>query len=305
MVSINPADPNNSVKPVASPDPTFSRLTITPRYFHRSRFDLQALTATHRSILPQTAAAPARSGLRNTHVFSLSVFAAPNLSFDHLEDDARLAGPGQNRQDIHRRENEHVSFSGGVIADYGLTEKISIQAGLTITSSSNTISPGVVYARPDNNGHTRYELHCSSGTVYISPKGTIQPAAGDSAKTSGTSVRLTYVGIPAGVSFRIKTGRLSFYPGLGVGLNILASGKTTTGLSSPNGNEITTAPVSGLKPAYMEGQIGVGMEYDLGNRISVGIRPTARMALTPINKETPVRSFQNFLSVQAGVRLRF
>jgi hypothetical protein len=264
----------------------------------------EPLTGMPLFILPQQKKGSALK-TKSTHGFSLSAFAAPNISFDRLEDDDHLAGPGRNRGDAHRYEQENISFSGGLLLNYELTKNLSLQSGVSVLSSSTSIAPKTVYAEADNNGHTHYELHCSSGYVYISPKTGVQPAAGDSAITSGTTSKLTYVSIPAAISYRIPAGRFSLLPTIGFGVNILTSGKAKTNLSNGTSDEgTTTTSISGLKPSYVDGHLGFGIEYGLNQKLSIGIRPNARLALTPINRETPVKSYQNFLSVEAGVRVR-
>lgn len=250
------------------------------------------------------ASTPSKIKSRSAQGFSLSAFASPNLNFDRLEDNDHLAGPGRDRQTARREEQENFSVSGGLLLTYGITSRWSVQSGVTLTSSSTSIAPSTVYAKPDNNGNARYELHCSSGYAYISPKGGASVNIGDSARTSGTVSKLTYVGIPVSVSYRIGAGRFSLYPSLGAGLNILVSGKTRTGLSDAAGTESTSASISGLKPTYVDGHFGLGIEYSLSQKISVGVRPNARIAITPINRETPVQSYQRFLSVETGIRIK-
>lgn len=245
-----------------------------------------------------------KTAARRPGRFSLSVFAAPNFSFDRLEDDDRLAGPGRNRHEAHRDEQEKASFSLGLLVHYALSGRWELQSGFTYTSTSTMLAPKTVYARQAG-GRTCYELPQASGYSYLSPKGSSQPAVGDSARTSGTVSRLRYLGIPAAVSYRLSTGRFSFRPSLGVGLNILAGGETSTRLSPSAGSEsAATAAIDGLKPAYLDGQIGFGIEYGLSKKITVGLRPNARVAITPINTETPVRSYQDFLGLEAGLRVR-
>ena len=277
---------------------------LTAKNYEPPFINLNALSANNRSILPQTTTT-AKNKIKTIHGVSLSAFAAPNLSFDRLEDNDHLAGPGRNRNEAHREEQSNASFSGGLLLNYELTKKWSFQSGVTVTSSSTSIAPKTVYAKPDNNGHNRYELHCSSGYVYISPKSGAQPAVGDSAKTGGTTSKLTYVTIPASLGYRINAGRFSLSPSVGAGVNILTSGKATTSLSNAVGNESTTTAISGLKSTYVDGHIGIGIEYGLSKKLAVGIRPNARIALTPINKETPVQSYQNYLSIETGVRIKF
>ncbi|GAA4751151.1 outer membrane beta-barrel protein [Flavisolibacter ginsenosidimutans] len=284
--------------------PSTSRLPLRNRDYATPTIDLKALQANDQSILPPKTVA-SKNKAKGPQGFSLSVFAAPNIGFDRLEDDDHLAGPGRNRLEAHKQEQKSFSFSAGLLLGYDLTKNLRLQSGISVTSSATTIAPMTVYAKPDASGRTRYELHCSSGDVYISPKGSVQPTLGDSsAKTSGTVSKLTYVSVPVALSYRLAMGKFSLSPGIGAGLNFLTSGKTKTGLSNTNGSESTSASITGLKSNYVDAHLGLGIEYSLGKKLSVGIKPTARLALTPINKETPVKSYQNFLSVETGVRIK-
>lgn len=293
----------------SSPQPTDVLSKILPLnswQYNSQAINLKALPANNKTFLPQTEnAATAKNKTGTTHSFSLFAFAAPNLAFDRLEDDDHLAGPGRNREEAHKQEQHDFSFSAGLLFSYGLTKNISLQSGISITSSSTSIAPSTIYAKSDGNGRPRFELHCSSGFAYITPKSGAVIAVGDSAKTSGTVSKLTYVTIPALVSFHINKSKFSFSPTVGAGLNFLTSGKTTTSLTNTPSDESATTPITGLKPSYVDGQLGLGIEYGLSKKLSIGIRPNARLALTPINQETPVRSYPNFLSIETGVRIKF
>lgn len=287
----------------AYPSPLHMPLLLPVRNHAARGLNLQSLPATPRRIVPQSVSVP-KSKAKTAHGFLLTAFVAPNVSFERLEDNGRLAGPGRNRQEAHREEQENYSFSAGLLLSYNLTDKLSLQSGLSVTSSSIAVAPKTVYAKADNNGQARYELHCSSGYAYINPKSGVQLSVGDSAQTSGTTSGLTYLSVPAFISHRFGKGRFSLLPVVGVGLNFLISGKTTTSLSNRAGSESATTPITGLKSTYVDGHFGIGIEYDLSKKFSIGVRPNARLALMPINKETPVQAYQNFLSLETGVRIK-
>ena len=218
-----------------------------------------------------------------------------------MEDDGHLAGPGRDRNEIRRDEHSSSSVSGGLLISYALTGKVALQTGVTITSSSTGIAPKKLYARPDNNGHTSFELHCSSGYSYITPKNNAQPAVGDSVSILGSTSKLSYVSVPLSASLTIQKGKFSLHPTIGIGANFLTGGKTETTL--PN-TESATATITGLRSVYMDGRIGVGAEYELNKKIAISLKPTARLALTPINQQTPVKSYQNYLSIEAGIKIK-
>lgn len=302
----NKLDKNNvsfSQPETATPSAFLKIFPLPQKDYSLHPITLQALLYQPFTLLQKNVSSASKT--KAAHGFSLSAFAAPNLSLERLEDDEHLAGPGRNRQEAHREEEENHSFSSGLLVNYELTKNISLTSGISVTSSATSIAAKTIYAKADNNGHTRYELHSASGYVYLSAKGGAQPTVGDSAHTSGTISKLNYISIPALVNYQISVGRFSVFPAVGVGFNVLTSGKIKTIFSDAAGTESVNTNISGLKPTYINGQLSVGIEYGINQTISIGVRPNARFALTPINRETPVKSYQNFLSLETGLRIKF
>ena len=237
------------------------------------------------------------------HAFYLSVFVAPNFSFDRLEEDHPMGGPGGPRHNIHDNEEQQYSYSAGLAVEYAWNRKFSLQSGISYTASSKSIPGAIVYAEPDNNGHVQYRLHCASGNVNLSTKG-VQPSVGDSTRTLGTTTNLSYISIPAFLSYRMNAGRFFLQPRAGFGLNILLSGNAETTLANAGGAESNKTNISGLSQTYVDAQIGMGFGYDLNQKFAIAIMPNFRLGITPMNSATPVKSYQNFLSVELGVKIK-
>jgi hypothetical protein len=258
---------------------------------------------------PLTGERSANGGLHSANArsgkISLTAFAGPHFNFSRLEDDEHLAGPGRDRREAKRSEQNHTSFTTGLLVNYGIGKRAEIQTGIGFTKSSSTIGSKTVYVRPGNGGQLHYELPCSSGFVYLSPKSGNQPTMGDSATALSTQSGTSYINIPAVLRFHLGTGRLSFYPAFGIGLNLLASSSATTTLSHGSSTENISSNITGLKSGYLNGQFGFGIEYNLSNTISLNLQPNLRIALTPMNGETPVREYQNDASLDLGLRIRF
>ena len=253
------------------------------------------------SLLKALAALPKKTPYR--HAVSLMAFASPNHSFTRLENDDLLAGPGRNKNAAEREEHQGASYSAGILINYGLTKSIILQSGVVFSSAKTIISPKTIYARPVNNGHAQYEFNCSSGYSYITPKTGPSPAVGDSIKVMGSSSSISYIGVPLSLNYVWQRGRFLLKPGIGLSVNFLTSGKSETRLGSWAGNEKETSVIAGLKTAYVDGSIGLGAEWMINRKISVGIRPLLRMALSSINKDTPVKMYQNYLSWETGIKI--
>jgi hypothetical protein len=256
-----------------------------------------------KNVKKQVAISKAKNNAISIHRFSLMVFGAPNHSFTRLQNDGRLSGPGHDKNEVLRSEQQGSSFSAGILVNYGLSGHLTIQSGLVFSAATTVIAPKTIYAKPDNNGHARYELNCSSGYAYFAPKTGSQPAVGDSINIMGSSTSISYIGVPVSINYTIKAGKFLIKPGVGFSLNFLTGNHSATNFNLNASNEKESANISGLKNNYLDGSLGLGIEYRLNRRISAGIRPLMRWALSSINKNTPVKTYQNYTSLETGLKI--
>jgi len=254
-----------------------------------------------KNVQQQIAKLRVKNNAMSVHRFSLMVFGAPNHSFTRLENDWRLSGPGRDKNEALHSEQQGGSFSAGLLVNYGLSRHLIIQSGLVFSSATTDIAPKTIYARQDNTGHARYELNCSSGYAYFAPKTGSQPAVGDSIKIMGSNSTISYIGVPVSINYVFKTGKILIKPGVGLSLNFLTGNHSATDFIPDNRKENTT--ISGLKSSYLDGSLALGVEYMFSRRIAVGIKPLLRWALTSINKDTPVKTYQNYTSLEAGLKI--
>ena len=68
--------------------------------------------------------------------------------------------------------------------------------------------------------------------------------------------------------------------------------------------ESNSTNISCLNQVYLDGQIGMGFGYDLSQKFAIGLTPNFRFGLTPLNSATPVKSYQNFMSVEFGAKIK-
>lgn len=235
--------------------------------------------------------------------FSLAAFIAPNHSFTRLENDNRFARPGQDKNEALKGEQQGNSYSAGILVNYSLNKKWIIQSGIVFSSAKTNIAAKTIYARPDNNGHLQYEFNCSSGYSFITPRNGNPPASGDSIRIMPSSSTISYIAVPFSLNYVFQKGKFLLKPGIGISLNFLTSGNSATNFGAIAGNQKEKARISGLKSAYPDGELGFGAEYMLSRRISIGIRPSMRLALSSINKDTPVRTYQNYTSFETGLKI--
>ncbi|MFL5741209.1 MAG: hypothetical protein ACJ75B_13380, partial [Flavisolibacter sp.] len=242
--SLKKTEKQKNIRPTsAQSENSFALKTVDPAFLlNHPSISVNASTPGRQAIAPEKPQSfIASTSNRTGHSFSLTAFAAPNFNFNRLEDDDHLAGPGRDRHTAQHQEQENISMSAGLLLAYEFTNKLRVQSGISFTSFSTTIGPKTVYAKPDNNGHAHYEFSCSSGYVYFSPKDGPPPTTGDSVQTSGTRSKINYVTVPLSVAYRIGNGKFLFYPGIGVGINLLAGSKTSTLLSGTGLKENTAS----------------------------------------------------------------
>ncbi len=92
---------------------------------------------------------------------------------------------------------------------------------------------------------------------------------------------------------------------LGFTVNLLTKGKLETEIRRGNNSEIDILDnIQGLKSVYFSSLIGAGVIYDLNKKIAIIFTPSARFALTSINKGAVVKSYPNSFGLSAGLKIQ-
>ena len=108
------------------------------------------------------------------------------------------------------------------------------------------------------------------------------------------------------VKYRIVKGKFTIEAMAGISTNFLTMGKLETEIQKGSNNEIDILnKIEGLKPVYLSGLAGVGVTYKLSDKLSFVLMPTARLALTPINKNAITKTFPNSVGLSAGIKIKF
>ena len=236
---------------------------------------------------------------------SAGLFFSPDIASYHLQTDKPGNQP-DNATKIEKGERHEFSSTTGLLLDYKLNKRFTLQTGLMFSNINITVNPETIYAQPDNNGNIKYRLNISSGYGYLVPSFQNSPAIGDSIKITATIHKLRYLGIPIAVKYSIPKGKLTIEAMAGVTTNFLTMGKVETDIQQGPHNEIDILnKIEGLKPIYFSGFAGIGAAYKLTKKLSVTLMPTARFALTSINKDAVVKTFSNSLGLSVGLRKNF
>lgn len=237
--------------------------------------------------------------------FDAGIFYSPTIPFSHLRDEDRNYRNPYARE-LEKRESGTYSYSFGFSIGYSLTDKWSLQSGISLSTLNIHIEPEKVFAERDNRGTVKYPINTSSGKAYILPSFNHTPRIGDSLFTRNIKHSLQYTAFPLVIKYHVTFGRLSANLLAGLSGNVLSKGKISTEVKSGNDSELEkTHDIQGLKPFYFNAVTGIGFDYNLYKNVSLTFSPTFNFAIEPINKNVPVSSYPGSIDFQFGLKTKF
>lgn len=229
---------------------------------------------------------------------------AQNVNLNTLRDDDHFRDARNNSREAKRTEQETRSFSVGMGVQKQIGRNISLLSGVQYFSSKTHIEPKTIFAKPDNRGDVRFQFYCSSGESYLSTKNGTAPAVGDSIKTNFSESEISYLQVPLLIAYQIDFGKFSLMPSAGIQTNLLLKGKLNSFLEHPTSEEEVSSSIDGLRSSYFSGVVQPQLNYKLTDRISFDFNPNINFSLTPINKGTAIKTYQNMFGLGAGVRIK-
>lgn len=238
-------------------------------------------------------------------LLSATLFFSPDLVSTNVKNDHPLFRE-EDSHEIKKDEKTKSSYTIGVLIDYNTGKNWKLESGVTFSTRFTDIEPKTIYARPDNNGNINYRFNCSAGYSYVTLKSPgLPPAYGDSIRSLTSKNVLQYINVPLVVKYLFGKGRFSLTPGVGISANFLTKGKIETTIPATSGNEkVTSNDIQGLKSTYLSGLASVGVQYKLNRTFELTFIPTARFALSPINREAPVKTYLNSIGFASGIIIK-
>jgi hypothetical protein len=313
----NEAANTDPVKDIAQKDvSTIEFITGRPRSRNLAAvWDYSSLTIPENgslSILEKLNYSKAKKSINpfRNYGFSITGYFSPQATWNSIHDDkpyrpGGLSNGPVDHDEIKRSERNSFAYSGGIKLGYGISKKVSLQAGLNYTRSSTTVRPKDIYAEQDNNGNVHYRFDCSSGYTYVPPHSGLTPAPGDSISLTSNHNILAYLGIPLAIEYRFSFGKFSLSASAGVQVNILLEGKTTVVLGKNTSDETSVSTTTeGLKRSYFSAVTSITGELQLNKKLSLVIAPTGQFGLSPINEGASVKTRPNYLGLATGLKLR-
>ncbi len=233
-------------------------------------------------------------------------YIIPFFSFDIVT--ARLQEQykydDQDQLDVAQREKPDPSYTAGLLAEYRLSKKYSMQGGISLSNSFTTIAPTIVRAVQDNSGTYKFKLATTYGLAEIKKPG-IHPQNGDSIRLGDASLRLQYISVPITLKYQIKPGSFTISGLAGIGVNRIVNEKMEVEyVSNANTETEIVEKIEGLKKTFITFIAGAEASYNINKRISIGLSPVIRYSVTPVNQGTPIKTFPVTISTAALMKIK-
>jgi hypothetical protein len=222
-------------------------------------------------------------------------------------------------------EQPLVSYSGGVAFSYKISKRISIQSGLYYSSLGqkvdgiNSFSGFQSYV--NTKGGPNFEVLTSSGTVYTSNPDVFLSANGtnrvvtaytndvfDPNKASLQPVNssldqnFSYLELPVILKYKIVDKMIGINLIGGLSYNLLVNNSVYT---TVDGNRYSIGKTEGLNPLTLSSSLGMGMEYNFSEKLSLNLEPTFRYYLNPFNVTTGSFIHPYSFGIFSGVSYKF
>lgn len=238
----------------------------------------------------------------NTHSFYL----VPFISLDHLSGrfEQEYEYGDQDEHDVTKREKADLSNTVGILAEYAISRKISLQSGILLTTTFTSIASTEIRALQDNSGNYKFKLATSYGLAEITKTGT-NPRTGDSILLNGATLRLQYFSFPVTAKYLIKQGKINIAADAGLALNQITGDRIEADYGNSNNREIETInKIEGLKKTFFSLNLGADFSYQINNKIAVGINPLVRYAMSAVNQGTPVKTYPVNIGLAALAKIK-
>jgi hypothetical protein len=200
---------------------------------------------------------------------------------------------------IMASEKPVLSYSGGVALSYRVNRRFSIQSGIYYSSIGQELSGISSYSGfqkiNDSKDANNFGVQTANGTVYTSNpdvfltdnyKGeriitSISNEFIDPEKAQldyiGNSLRqnFNYLELPIVIRYKVVDKTLDFNIVGGVSSNLLVGNSVSAGI----GGRSKIGETDGLNSITFSSSLGMGMEYNLSNKLSLNLEPTFRYYL--------------------------
>jgi hypothetical protein len=223
-------------------------------------------------------------------------------------------------------EQPAMSYSGGLAFSYKISKRVSVQSGLYYSSLGQEVDGINSFAGfqkyVSTKGDRNFEIPTSSGTIYTNNGDVFLIATGpgeriktnynndvfDPKKASleplNNTIRqnFSYLELPVVVRYKIIDKLIDFNLIGGLSYNMLLDNTVST---MANGVKYSIGKTEGLNPISLSSSIGMGMEYNFSNKLSLNLEPTFRYYLNPFYQTIGSQAHTYSFGIFTGLSYKF
>jgi hypothetical protein len=251
--------------------------------------------------------------------WTISAKASPNYYSN--------SGLGKNKTsgDLADSEKSLISYSGGMAFSYKVNKRMSIQSGIYYSSVGQKVTGISSYSGfrnfYDAKGTSEFSIQTSSGTI-VSTNSNIflrdnlaarvltkyTSESFDPSKANLTYLNnsvtqnFNYLEIPLVFKYKAIDRKLDLNFVGGLSYNMLVG---NTAFASVNGVKYSIGKTEGLSPVNFSSSFGLGLEYNLSEKISLDIEPTLRYYLSPMGEQSGSSTRPYSFGVFSGLSYKF
>ncbi|MGC1392110.1 MAG: outer membrane beta-barrel protein [Bacteroidales bacterium] len=251
--------------------------------------------------------------------WSIAALASPTYYSSFNSGNEQLNGQ------VTSPEEPLFSYSGGVAFSYKISKRFSIQSGIYYSSLGQKVD-GIYsfsgFQKYNNSkGGPNFIVPTTSGTVYANNPDVFLTAYGngkvltaynndvfDPKKASlqyisnSLTQNLSYLELPVIVRYKVIDKMIGVNLVGGLSYNLLVN---NSAYAMKDGSKYSVGDTKGLNPLALSSSLGLGMEYNLSDKLSLNIEPTFRYYLNPFSVATGSFIHPYSIGVFSGVSYKF
>jgi hypothetical protein len=235
------------------------------------------------------------------------------------------SGNDQLTSQLTSTEDPLFSYSGGVSFSYKISKRFSIQSGIYYSSLGQRIDGIYSFSGfqkyNESKGSPSFKVPTTSGTVYTSNPDVFLAAYGngkvyttytndvfDPNKASlqyisnSLTQNLSYLELPVIVRYKVIDKMIGINIIGGLSYNLLVS---NSAYAMKDGTKYSVGDTKGLNPLALSSSLGMGMEYNLSDKLSLNLEPTFRYYLDPFSITTGSLIHPYSFGIFSGVSYKF
>jgi len=263
---------------------------------------------------------PDNDELNSTERWSIAAMASPTY-YSRFN-----SGKDELSTQLMSSEKPVISYAGGVAFTYKLNKRLSIQTGLYYSSFGQEVDGVNSYGgfQPFDNtkGDRNFEVLTTNGNVYTTNPDVFLMSTGPVERIStnftkdvfdpqkaelqsiGNSLRqdFSYLELPITLRYKVVDKVVDLNLIGGVSYNLLVSNSV---YSLNDAGKYPIGKTEGLNPITISSSIGMGMEYNFSENLSLNLEPTFRYYLNPFDDMVSSGVHPYSFGIFSGISYKF